>query len=397
MKSFVRFFMTTAVSVTAFSGVALANNHEGVMHKVSGELRTRFEYRDNQNQTNNRYQEEFLQRARLNVDVMPLDTLSGRVALETRYNWGVNQTARPAVDINEAWMQWMASDMITLTVGRQMLSLGDERFIGDQDWQQQGQRHDMARVSFNYDLGVTHFFWNKVDERDNAGNGSDGNAFVLYNAFDLRDNTNLLNDFDLYGAYYVDNNGGDASRTKLFIAGFRLAGEQGMFDYGAEFIGQFGEFAGADSQKGYTADLDLGANFQERYRLGVYLTWANSEYTNIYGEQHPYLGQADVIRRNNVIALALQGDAELTDMIYAGVDLFYFMQANKDSGHTTLNTVATTTTDRALGMEADFRLGYTPEENLNFELGYAIFSPGDAFGNNDEVVHDFYLQGHLTF
>lgn len=420
MKPFLRFFISATVGVTAFGSIALADMHEGSMHKLSGHVRTRLEYNDNTTTNKTRAVEQWVNRARFNLDVMPSDSLKVRISPEVTHTWssfytnnstaGVTSNSRPAVTANEAWMAWMPSDMIALYVGRQELSLGSELFLGNNDWEQTGQRFDAVRAQGNYDFGTTTFLFSKMVERDTAATGGpDGNLFLLYNQFNVEDMNQFMNALDVYGFYWHDTGGSSltvaaggadaATKTKLFGFGARFAGDQGAVDYSAEVVAQFGKVENASSQKGYTGRLNAGYSFMEKHRVGVVFDWANSEYNNLFGETHPFLGQADIISRRNVISFGGEGDFNLTDMIYAGLDVYYFMKANKDVQHTTATGTASAGTKKALGMEADLRLGYNPEENLNFELGYAFFSPSGALdvASVGETAHDLYVQGTMSF
>jgi len=405
MKTVLRFFMGSLAGVTAFASLALADNHEGVAHKVSGHFRTRLEWMDNMTSgstaTKTNYTEQWLNRARLNVDVMPTDTLSGRIGMQAAHTW--NQGTTPGFALREGWMAWMPMDTLTIYAGRQELSLGSERFLGDRDWSQAGQDFDALRATFTHDMGTSHFLYSKIAERDATTNGaSDGNFLLTYNSFNLADSVEVMRGLDAYAFYWLDNdsNGVAASKTSTFGLGLRANGGMNMIDWELEGILHTGKIAGA-KLTGYNIDFNVGANFMDAHRVGVVFTYANEDYSNLFGEIHRYLGQADVVSRNNVLAFGLEGDFNFSDQFYAGLDGYYFMKAKKGAAHNTLQGQAADGNNTALGMEADLRLGYNPEEMVNFELGYAAFLPRkalkDATTTAKQTVHNLYLQGTLKF
>jgi hypothetical protein len=404
MKTVLRFFISTTAGVAAFATVALADMHGGSMHSMSGHMRTRLEVQDNQNFTDTKYTEAFHNRARLNVDLMPTDSLRVRITPEVRHTWGSLDTARPNVDAYEAWMSWMPSDMLGIYLGRQALSYGSGRVIGVRDWgQADGIIHDAARFVINHNMGRSDLVVSKMNERHTQGTGlSDGNLFLLYNAFDLRDQTHLMSDLDIYGGWYYDPDVGGVAGTKTnyFVAGARLAGAVEMIDYELEGTAQFGKLAGVKSQKGLMADLTVGVDFMERHRVGVNAVYANSEYQTLgLADTHQFLGLADVINRQNIYSIGADAKLGLTDEFKAGIAGYYFMRANTDSQTQHLNGVTTAGTKRALGMELDLTLGYQPEEMLLFEAGYGMFKPQSGLSASpaNKISHDLYLQGTLSF
>lgn len=404
MKTVLRFFMGSLAGVTAFASLALADNHEGVAHKVSGHFRTRLEWMDNvtttSTATKTNYVEQWLNRARLNVDVMPTDTVSGRVALQATHTW--NMATTPGFALKEGWMAWMPMDTLSIYAGRQELSLGSERFLGDRDWQQAGQDFDALRATLTHDWGTSHFLYSKLTERDATSNGaSDGNLFLTYNSFNTADSVEFMKGVDLYAFYLIDNDAGGANvKTGTGGFGVKANGAMNMIDWEIEGILHTGKVAGA-KLTGYDIDLNVGANFMDAHRVGVVFTYANEDYQNLFGEIHRYLGQADIISRNNLLAFGLEGDFNFSDQFYAGLDGYYFLKAKKSAAHTTLQGQSADASQSALGMEADLRLGYNPEQDLNFELGYAAFLPGkalkDATVTAKQTVHNLYLQGTLKF
>lgn len=412
MKTVFRFLITSTAGVTAFATVALADMHDGSMHSVDGHVRTRLEITDNNAGQDLDYTEQWLNRARLNLNVMPTDTLQVRITPEFTHTWdtgpdGVgNNTDDSLNDENftahEAWMSWMPHDMVNLYVGRQVLSYGNELVFGTNDWMQRGRSWDAARVQVSYDLGTTDLFLAKVNERNVNGGVADGNLLGLYNAFDLTDHTAYANDLDVYFFMWDDAQTG-ANRTRLAILGTRVDGMVQMVDYGVEVTGQFGtdnNVSGTDTVKGIQGDLDLGVNFMDRHRVGMGVAYANSEYQDLFSHQHKFFGLADQVTRQNLLALSGSADLGLTDEFNVMVAGYYFMAAKDDLGTAGGRTAALN--KRALAFEGDLVATFKPEEMIEFQGGYAFFKPLSGYKNattpaSDKVMSDFYLQGTLKF
>jgi hypothetical protein len=411
MKTVLRFFISTTAGVAAFASVALADMHGGSMHSMSGHLRTRLQIEDNKGFTDTKFAEVIENRARLNIDLMPSDSLKVRITPQVTHNWGSLNPGneRPGFGAYEAWMSWMPNDMFGVYVGRQALSYGSGRVIGVADWSNEGGViHDAARVVLSYDLGKTDLFVTRTNQRRNFVTVNDqevhsglsnGNLFGLYNAFNVADRVNFMSHVDLYGAWFYDSDfGGAGVKTNLFILGARVAGAVEMLDYEGELTTQFGEVDGVSSQKGIMGDLTVGADIMERHRFAVNAAYANSEYNTLgLADVHQFFGIADQVERNNLYSIGAMANLGLTDEFGAGVAGYYFMRANTDQGSGTLATG--TSTKRPLGMELDLTLSYQPESMIMFDAGYALFKPLGAVkdATDNKVYSNLYLQGTLSF
>ncbi len=370
-------------------------------------MRTRFELVDNLNKTQTKWGEQFLNRARLNMDLMPVDSLKVRITPQATWQWsqdmgeGDDATRNVAnMYLYEGWMAWMPNDAVSLFVGRQEVVFGKERIFTDLDWSQEGFTHDAARVQFSYDMGTTNLFWVKMDEShfDDAGSSlaarsPDMDALVLYNSFNLSEQTGFLNTVDVYGGLIWD--GSKAAKTNYFMIGTLIDGGMNAFDFNAEFAGQFGKLAGDKGQKGLLAALDAGYTFMEKHRVGAQAVYTNQEWYDVVGTDHGHLGHADLVNfDDNLMAFALNADFKFTDQFDAGLDGWMFMKSKKD-GATAGGLAAGTGSGRTGGYEIDMTLGYNPEDNLRFEGGYALFiSRGYA---KDKNMSDVYLSGTLKF
>lgn len=399
MKTVLRFIITAFAGVMTLAGAQsfAADSSGGTMANFSGHVRTRYEIVDNANATKSKWTEQFLNRARINMDLMPMDSLKVRIAPEAMWQWN-NPTGNVAdVVLHEGWMSWMPSDSVSLWVGRQTITYGKERIFTDLDWGQAAVTHDSARVRFSYDMGQSDLFWVKAAENHfNTPRRPDTDLLALYNSFNMSEQTGFINTLDLYGL--VLWNGSTGTKTQYFTIGALVDGGMDAFDYNVEAAAQFGKFAGAKSQKGLLMAAEAGYTFMEKHRVGGEVVYSNREWRDLVGTDHGHLGDADLITfGSNLLALAAKTDFKLTDEFDAAIDGWYFMKAAKNGGtYGTLGAAAGT--DKAVGFEVDFRLGYNPEDNLRFEAGYAVFMPQGDFDNaTSGNTSDMYLMGTMKF
>lgn len=414
MKAVVRFFILVTAGITAFAGYASALDHE-----LSGHARTRFEWTKNVGGEDKTDNETFLNRVRLNMDVMPSKSLTVRLAPQAIQGWGVNATTSggAALQAYEAYMHWMINDMWALKAGRQELVFGDEVVFGNRDWTQGGLTHDAAQLILTHGMGTSSFFWAKSVEN---GQGADANAaagtadnhdgdddiFALYNTFNMT-NVNALDVIDVYlwwnnGRQVADRDADtlNASTSRYMGAGLRLAGATGMVDYSLEGTGEFGydndTTGSSDMFKGISLDANIGASLMDRHHIALDVVYANSEYQNPNGELHNTLGDTDLLVRNNILSFGLETKWVLSDVFHAMLDGYYILKPK--SGFGSAGGVTTTGSDRPLGFEGDIVLAYMPNDNLGFDLGYAFLKPmGGLDDVGLKVIHDLYVQGTLSF
>jgi len=371
----------------------------------SGHARTRLEFMDNETLADTQAHEVWLNRIRLNADFAPTKSLNVRITPQFSHTWGsmdANDNTDPRFTAHEAWMSWMASDMLTLYLGRQDIEFGKGLIIGHNDWgmvgNQEGTFHDMVRARLSFDLGHTDIMYSKQSEGQTIGGGADQDLFGFYAA--LNPDAGAVKNVDLYGFWQDDRSGiaGDGDgKDRLFTLGVRADGEINVFTYGLELAAQFGKFKDADSQKGLTADLDVGVKIQDHH-VGVNVAYANTEWTGINERaaqaKHADLGDSDVLERNNVLALGILTNWKLQEKWRAKVNGFYFLAPKSDTAKA--GGKAQVKDSKNLGLEANLVLSYMAEKNLNFDLGYNLFKPM-SYLDGRKLYSNLYLSGIVTF
>jgi hypothetical protein len=139
---------------------------------LSGQLRTRSEYRDGQGAPLSKGEGLAFftsQRTRLNFKYN-MYRLKFGVSLQDVRVWGqdvstINRTTTAnnnGLMLHEAWAEILLTDTtlkkkaLSLKIGRQELVYDDQRLLGNLDWLQQGRRHDAAVLKFETKSWMIH-------------------------------------------------------------------------------------------------------------------------------------------------------------------------------------------------------------------------------------------------
>ena len=388
-------FLIPLLGISVIGGSTLA-----VDHSVSGHARTRMEFVDNSTLLDTQASEQWLNRIRLNMDIMPSKALQVRITPQFTNTFG-SQDAGDNTDArftaHEAWMSWMASDMLTLYVGRQDVQYAKGLIIGHNDWSQAGSSHDAVRARLSFDLGHADILVVKQKEGMTlTPQTADNDLFGFYAM--LNPDMGAVKNVDLYGYWADDRTTGDTTgKTRLFTLGARAEGDINALSYGFEVAAQFGKYQNATSQKGLMADLDVGMKVMNDHHIGLNLAYANTEWNGVAPATHDDLGDSDLVSRNNILAIGLLTNWKLHEKWSSKVNGYIFMAPKSDVGPGMKAGGITGTKDsKMLGIEGDLVLTYTAEKALNFDLGYNVFK-GLSYLDGSKIFNKLYLQGTVNF
>jgi hypothetical protein len=123
---------------------------------VSLQIKPRIEYRDGSFQplSSGAKPAAFTsQRNRLSLTYSYRDKFSVHLAPQNVMIWGQDGHTQSANNNNgvsffEAWANLNITRSLSVKVGRQIISLDDERFLGESDWAQGGRSHDAISISY---------------------------------------------------------------------------------------------------------------------------------------------------------------------------------------------------------------------------------------------------------
>lgn len=349
---------------------------------------------------------------------------------------------------------------LTLKVGRQILSYGDERLIGAFDWNNIGRTFDAAKLRWEEkDWWLDAFASTVVVPARGQYNQSDfvnGNETERQQVFSgLYFSTSALSfqNTDVYALYLHEDTGpryqptaiGD---TNFFTFGVRMKSKPGAFaptpaaveskevidgkstpppppkkkpvgfDYTLEAAFQTGEARGLDLTA-FAAHLDVGYTFDVAWRprvaLGYSYATGDSDpldtdietFQNLFPTNHKFYGQMDVFAWQNMHDLELDLKVSPIKQVTLRTDFHAFFLASTDdfwyraNGVTPvrpLNAAARDASNYA-GSELDVIVTWAVNKGLALEAGYSHFFAGDYLadtGPSDDA--DFgYVQATINF
>ncbi|MBI5376167.1 MAG: alginate export family protein [Candidatus Schekmanbacteria bacterium] len=263
--------------------------------KLGGEVRTRWEIQNNFDFAKNNTDDFFLMRTRFSIEATPIDNLRIFIQAQDARVWGDeenglngwsrggdSESQRTAsddrIDLKQGYfdLQNIGGLPVTVRVGRQVLSYGDERLVGANDWSNFGRSFDALKLIINPAEGAqVDVFYSKVVEsiRDNRlDEDSDIDFYGIYGT-----TTNFadvgIKTFDLYALILRDNGFNNDDNEKpgvlkfpaevdhkiknqgnstIYTVGARMAGVIPVIeaiDYNLEYAAQYGTIGSADNYK----------------------------------------------------------------------------------------------------------------------------------------------------
>jgi hypothetical protein len=136
-------------------------------------------------------------RIRLTFDYSYKDILTTRISPQTVGIWGQSNMVQGAendgnsIALYEAWAKLKLSKYWSLKLGRQVVSLDDERLFGELDWAQGARAHDALSVHFNKQKwevkAFAAFNQNYKTLYGNNINNPTGNLYNTSNAFPYKE------------------------------------------------------------------------------------------------------------------------------------------------------------------------------------------------------------------
>lgn len=196
--------------------------------------------------------------------------LVGRLGKEN-YNDGKNgKTTYPVIadplthEINQAWVSWAGLPQTTVRIGRQVVVLDNQRFIGASGWRQNDQTFDVATVENKSVEDLTLFYGfsgnvNRVFGHDHPQGDWDMRTHMARAAYAWAPWLNIAG----YG-YWLDIDLAPASSSRTF--GVRLTGEEPV----SEGLSFFYEAEAAEQHDHGNNPVDYDATY---FHLSPGLKW----------------------------------------------------------------------------------------------------------------------------
>ncbi|MFY9342002.1 MAG: alginate export family protein [Planctomycetota bacterium] len=365
----------------------------------------------------------FTQRVRLAVGLDFSDRLAVFLQLQDVREFGEETStlddSADGLDFHQAWAEVKAPPLGGATrIGRQELSLGDQRLVGALDWKSQARSFDGLTQTWKSDAGTSLQLWAfQVRETTTPATVDDDRWFggVQASGSCCPGTTG-----DLYAMVLHDDGlTPGASATRVTLGTRWVTGQGQPWELGLELATQTGEQAGADIPIGEThaAHAHLTHRFDAAGKpwLKAELNVASGDdpatadrerFDNLFPTAHAHWGMLDLALWENTFNPMLQfglAPCDLADVTLAW-NFFRSMEARDSFGGPNGTLVPANATDaRTIGNEIDvvytrrLELGTTAKTTLQF--GYGVFLPGsapDSIGR-DTVAHFAYTQFDVRF
>lgn len=153
---------------------------------------------------------------------------------EDEFDNGVNFNGKPVIpdvagsDLNQAWLRYSVNNRLTLTLGREAVNLGNQRFVGTNSFWQNEQTLDGAQLKFDFaSASSLHYRYvanaNRINGEDATDNGTRPAQFLG----DHKHQTHVVFaqfkewDFSKLQAYYFNMDIEDANALSNETLGIR--------------------------------------------------------------------------------------------------------------------------------------------------------------------------------
>lgn len=407
----------------------------------------------------------FLQRFRLGLLVKPASWFRLYAQVQDSREFDSDRPDFPGLlgaegddsfDLRQGWVEFGDVTRFPLTVrlGRQVLSYGDERLIGAFDWNNIGRTFDAARLRWEEkDWSLEAFAASVVVPERGSYNQSDlfnGNetereqilSGLYFSTTALGPQTTDLYAFQLHenaNPHFAQNPFGD---TDFLTLGVRVKSKPGAFarqetglakdgksvvpvaprpvgfDYDGEFAWQTGSVLGLDL-RAFAVHGGLGYTFDTAWlpRLGLAYNFATGDdepgdrnvqtFQNLFPTNHKFYGQMDLFSWQNMHDLELSVKAQPLKAVSVKTEFHAFWLETTEDAWYRANGVSTVRTPSLLtreagayaGSEVDLVATWNVNAHLQVEGGYSHFFAGDYLKDTGVASDaDFgYVQAKLTF
>ena len=411
----------------------------------------------------------FLQRARIGLAIKPCAWFKLYVQGQDSREINSDRADFPGVlgaegddafDLRQGYLELGNSKVfpLSLKLGRQVLSYGDERLIGASDWNNLGRTFDAVKLRWEEKAWWLDAFASSVvvPERGSYNqsdflNGNETDRGQIFSGLYFSTTAIGPETIDLYALHlhenpnpkYQPNAIGD---TNFGTFGLRVKSKPGAFAHAApasdgksvadgkslpppaarpvgldyEFEGAFqtGELRGRDLTA-FAVHGGVGYTFDAAWlpRLGLEYNYATGDrdpvdrevetFQNLFPTNHKSYGQMDAFSWQNMHDLAVIVKAQPIKAVTLKSEFHVFWLASTDdvwsraNGTTAVRplTPAARAANQSAGAEIDLTATWNVNKHLQIEGGYSHFFAGDYLGDtgpSDDA--DFgYVQAKLTF
>lgn len=374
------------------------------------------------------------QRVRLHVKAKLTDDISGFVELQDSRVWGAEFSTNASirgVDLHQAYIQadrFLTPDL-SLRIGRQELSYGDERLIGAFDWDFVGRSFDAIKAVYAKKSWSADIFAARIADLHgtfaNVTEGSDG--FTLPNRdfygaylkfFNDRPNQKL----EVYGLISRDDFadlgeiGRHTDSTSVYTVGTRgeMKSDGGLYA-GGEVAFQTGHL-GPDDHRALALASRAGKYFKSGRspHFGFEYDFATGdgnsrdgrsrEFIDLFPNNHIHYGYIDFMGWRNMHDFRANFGFDPASRLSFDADYhkFYLHNARgrwSSASGSTLGFDPSGDSGKDIGQEVDLTLRFPYKEHMKFLAGYSFFLPGRfaKLTRTSDISHFSYIQTLIRF
>lgn len=409
-----KLFLPIAVFVLSAS-MAVAQEVDSAEHKfnIGGQFRPRVEFRYGAFRPMNKGEKPaalISDRLRVSFEYSYKNLLTLKVAPQMVSIWGQANMVQGAensgnrISIFESWAQLNATPAWSFKIGRQVISLDDERFFGELDWAQGARVHDAIAVQFNKNrFAVKGFFaynQNYKSLYSNNLNNPSGNLYTssdafphkwmqtIWASFPIKEKSNitlLVNNlgFQQANAAVGDTIDHTTRYTQTFAANFFHIGDKLSASAGAYY--QRGQNIVSRNIQAFMLDAYIGYNINKQWHLGVGSDYVSGNnvgkpasatdyaFNPYFHTGHKFYGNMDYFYAGNLHKSAGLSDTYLK-LSYKSTEKRYsiLMVIHQFA---TGNTILAGTKKYAknLGQEMDLSFTYNINKFLGIMGGYSFY------------------------
>jgi hypothetical protein len=398
----------------------------------------RYEIRDNNfdfDKTKNALTDDswLLERTRLGMKIVPCDWFTFYVQGQSAFEIDSDRPNIPGVlgaegddpiDLRQAYIKLGKKDF-NVTIGRQILTYGDERLLGPLEWNNITRTFDAVKLHYGgKDWNVEAFASSLVvinRDRFNQSDLGDGNntgrneifSGIYYTSTGLIPiQTTDLYVFELHEKAKVGNTDFVAMGTRMKADPTKLGG----FDYETEMVVETGKLKGKDLAAfaghwgvGYT-DLKSAV----KPHIGLEYNFATGDnnakdgkvgtFQNLFPTNHLYYGYADLFSWQNIQNPSVTFSFQPTKTTKVRLDYHAFWAVDTNDAWYRANGVTQvrpikSNASNFEGTELDVTASWKATKNLSFMAGYSHFFAGNylkATGRSDDANFG-YVQMSIDF
>ena len=377
--------------------------HEDQRLRVTGEVRTRFEWNDQDFASG---EADLVQLMRSRVRVVGRPQVDTRVVVEFQdariwgeEDAGTRDASAAAIDLHQTYVEIeeVFSTPVSLRLGRQELDYGDGRLLSRAPWDIRGQAFDAVRIRYG-DRSWMDVTYGKLKERGVR----DRNVYGLFGHVDADQHR-----VEPYALMEHEKNPGEGRIRRLSV-GLRANGEVPsttghVFGYDAQGVLQLGQIG----QRDILAWMGAGT---VRYRgpgwtrpqLELGVDWLSGDddpgnndalsFRAPYGRRHQFYGLMDLFvgrpeetADGGLVDFHLKGGMSASEDVRVRLHIHHFILAEGE--------------DKNLGQEADVIVNYQFNPACEVSWGGMVFVPSDAvkLTRGEDPAFKTYLQVGARF